>query len=230
MSRVLPADESRNESVKAMGEPLGSLYHELWQEVARLYRKWHEYVELFGSKSSRVELLNKAASTFFRIVQDSLWEETLLHIARLSDPPKSAGRPNLTLQRLPPLIDDKETAAAVRRLIEKMCVATEFCKDWRNRRIAHRDLDFVLSKGAIPLKPASREKVKIALIAIVEILNAVECHYRKTTTFFDGIGSVAGGATSLLYVLDSGIKAESEKRERLRQGHPLASDRHRGDL
>ena len=45
-------------------------------------------------------------------------------------------------------------------------VATEFCRDWRNRHIAHRDLQLALKQGAEPLKPASRSKVREALEAL----------------------------------------------------------------
>ena len=57
--------------------------------------KWEEYLELFGKTSSRIHLLNQSAPVFFKIVQDSLWENIILHLARLTDPPKSAGKNNL---------------------------------------------------------------------------------------------------------------------------------------
>src|SRR2546430_16292006 len=63
----------------------------LWNEVAWLHAKWHEYKELYGEKPPRLELLNRASGFFFRIVQDTLWENTLLHLARLTDPSRSAG-------------------------------------------------------------------------------------------------------------------------------------------
>ncbi|HEV2039416.1 MAG TPA: hypothetical protein VGT81_05105, partial [Casimicrobiaceae bacterium] len=63
------ADEAKQEYIGAMGDVLGSLYHALWQEVAWRHLKWHEYVELFGTKESRIRLINRAAPTFFRIVE-----------------------------------------------------------------------------------------------------------------------------------------------------------------
>jgi hypothetical protein len=80
------SDEAKIERIAKMGEELGELYDALWQQVAWLYQKWGEYVVLFGTKPSRVELLNLAAPKFFRIVQDTLWKDVLLHIARLTDP------------------------------------------------------------------------------------------------------------------------------------------------
>src|SRR6266496_1267585 len=95
------ADEAKADNVRRMGKQLGELYHALWQEAAWLHIKWEEYISLFGTKPSRVELLNRAAPSFFRFVEDSLWEDMTLHVARLTDPPKSKGRANLTIQLLP---------------------------------------------------------------------------------------------------------------------------------
>jgi hypothetical protein len=58
------AEQAKQDYVRAMGEPLGNLYHALWQEVAWLYVVWQEYVELYGSKSSRIDLLNEARRSF----------------------------------------------------------------------------------------------------------------------------------------------------------------------
>ncbi len=139
MSRYRTALETERYYVEQMGEPLGALFYALWQEVAWLNLKWQEYIELFGKKPSRVELLNKAAPLFFRIVQDALWYDILMHIARLTDPPKSRGKPNLTIRRLPELVGNQELDS----LVEEAKEAAEFCRDWRHRRIAHRDLRFL---------------------------------------------------------------------------------------
>jgi len=83
MGEHFTAEENKQNHVEKLGDELGSLYHELWNDVVRLHSKWDEFIELFGSKPSRVELLNKSAPLFFRTAQDSLWESTLLHITRL---------------------------------------------------------------------------------------------------------------------------------------------------
>ena len=93
------AEEAKQDYVSAMGEALGTLYPALCQEVALLFVVWQEYIELYGSKPSRVDLLNEAAPLFFRITQDSVWEGTILHIARLTDPPNQRGRAILRFER-----------------------------------------------------------------------------------------------------------------------------------
>jgi hypothetical protein len=229
MSSHKTAEEVRDSHVKAMGEALGTLYHALWNETAWLYMKWDEYVELFGTKPSRIDLLNESAGLFFRIIQDSLWEDLLIHIARLTDPPKSAGKDNLTIRRLPALIEKKELRGKVAKLIDTAIERADFCRDWRNRSIAHKDLKLATRKGAEPLKGASRAKLKEALSAISDVLNAVSVHYMDSTIMFEGVGSV-NGAVSLLYVLDAGLQAKRERLHWLKTGNYQISDFRPRDL
>jgi hypothetical protein len=92
------AEEAKNDNIAKMGKELGELYSALWQHITLLHANWHEYVELFGTKPSRVELLNKAAHAFFGTIQDELWDTTLLAIARLTDPASTFGKANLSIQ------------------------------------------------------------------------------------------------------------------------------------
>jgi hypothetical protein len=217
------AEESKQVHIDAMGQELGSLYDAMWQQVAWLHTKWEQYVELYGTKESRLTLLNQAAPLFFRVVQDTLWEDVLLHIARLTDSPESMKKANLSIRRFPAEIDDGPTKLAVETLIGEALTASEFCRDWRNRHIAHRDLRLALGGAAIPLKTASREKVKEAIRALDAVLNAISNHYLDSTTFFAPRGT-PGGAHSLLYLLDDGIKADHARRERMRNGTSTPED------
>ena len=84
--------ENKADHVSKMGEEIGLIYDALWQEIAWIHKKWAEYVALFGTTPERIELLNQAAPSFFRTVQDSMWEDVLLHLARLTDSPRSMGK------------------------------------------------------------------------------------------------------------------------------------------
>lgn len=223
MNRARTADEIKEDYIEHMGGPLGKLFHALWQEIAWLHWKWEEYVQLFGTSPSRIELLNSAAPRFFGIVNDSLWEGTLLHISRLTDPQKTSGKDNLTLRRLPALVDDPDLRETVSNLVRIAVQKSEFCRDWRNRHIAHRDLDRAIEEDIIPLHSASRAKVKDALRSIAAVMDAITLYYENSTTKFD-VGGYAGGAESLLYVLDDGLTAEAMRRDRLQRGEYTEED------
>jgi hypothetical protein len=67
------------------------------------------------------------------------------------------------------------------------------------------------------LKPASRAKVRQALECIAKVLNTISEHYMSSTIGFDLIRE-PGGAEEMLYVLDDGIKADIERRQRIKSG------------
>jgi hypothetical protein len=223
------AEESKQANIAAMGGELGPLYDALWQQVAWLHTKWGQYVELYGTKESRLTLMNQAAPLFFRVVQDTLWEDVLLHIARLTDSPESMNKANLSVRRFPEAIDDGATKLSVEALINEALAASEFCRDWRNRHIAHRDLHLALDAAAKPLKDASRAKVKEAIKAIDAVLNAISHHYLDSTTSFGSDGA-SRGARSLLYFLDDGINADHARRERMMDGTFTPGDFDNRDL
>ena len=180
-----------------------------------------------------MELLNEAAPAFTRIVQDSLWEGVILHIARLTDPPKSVGKRNLSIRALEEAVTDSEVKEKVSEAVAEALAASEFCRDWRNRHLAHRDLNLALKLGAKPLKAASRQKVTEALASLSNVLNVVSLKYVESTTLFDidlRVGRSPGGAMSLLYFIDMGVEAEGRRRERLKNGHFDANDYRPRDL
>ncbi len=96
MSESKSHDEVRADYVAAMGDKLGRLFHVLSTELVWLHSLWKQYRILFGDKPARIDLLNETAPFFFRTVQDVFFEDTLLALARLIGPPKSAGKPNLS--------------------------------------------------------------------------------------------------------------------------------------
>jgi hypothetical protein len=154
-----------------MGKELGTVFYALYNEFCWLRLRWRQHVELFGTSPERVDLLNDVANLFFRFVQDSFWDDTLLHISRMTDSPTTSGRKNLTIQRLPSLIADKALAADIANLVSDAVSLAAFARDWRNRAIAHSDLQLAVEEGATPLTPASRRHVALAMQAIDRVLN-----------------------------------------------------------
>jgi hypothetical protein len=144
-----------------------------------------EYVELFGTDVERIELLNRAAPNFFGIIQDVLFQDIMLHVARLTDRVESAGKKNLTVRELPILVRP-EIRGAIERLLEEAKSRTEFCRQWRNRQIAHNDRALALEdKHAEPLPGASRQKLREALAALANVLNAVSEPYGFAPSSFE---------------------------------------------
>lgn len=199
------SQESQAECIDKMGERLGSVYSKLWQELAWLSFKWNEYIALFGSGQSRVDLMNVAAPFFFKCIQRVLWEDTILHIARLTDGARTGKKQNLTICLLPELIDDPELKTNVETSISRMSEVTNFCRDWRNRRIAHKDLELALSNDISGLERVDRIAMNNALKSLGTVLDIVSLHFLNSTTSFN-IALSTDGAQRLLHVLDDGEK------------------------
>lgn len=210
------AEQVRAEYLDRLGPKLGPVFSELKDDLAWLQLKWAEYRELFGESPERIDLLNAAAGLFFRILQDTLWEDALLHLCRLTDPGSMRGKQNLTIQALPGLCDDSALKTEVARLIEEAIAKVSFARDWRNRRIGHRDLGVALGV-ATPLAAGSRGDVSEALSAIHAVVN----HIHETlldATLANEVLAPPTGAEALLYVIRDGLEADSARRERIRSG------------
>ena len=57
---------------------------------------------------------------------------------------------------------------------------------------------------------ATREKVQAAIEAIAAVLNAVSTYYLSSSTAFEITGN-PGGVTSLIRVLDDGLRRKGER-------------------
>jgi hypothetical protein len=214
----MTAEELEKRNVGALGEALGKQYTALYNEVVILHLYWKEYLELFSTNQKRIDRMNQAAPGFFRMLQTELFQTNVLHIARLTDPPQSMGKDNLTLHNLPGLVDDKNLQNKLIGLLALAEQKTSFCREWRNRRFAHYALELALNESsATSLKAVTKETVEAGLKSLADVLNAIESHYFKSGTSFDAVVSL-NGATKLLYVLGDGVKQQQKREEVIQRG------------
>ena len=194
----MTAEESEKRNVEALGIALGKQYTALNTEVIVLHLYWKEYLELFGTNQKRIDRMNQAAPGFFRMLQSELFQANILHLARLTDSPKSVGRDNLTLRNLPDLVGDINLKNKLTGLLALAEQKAAFCRDWRNRRFAHFDLELALEdKTATALAAVTKANMKATLDALADVLNAIELHYFKSGTSFDAVAAL-NGASKLL--------------------------------
>lgn len=223
MSDHKTADRIKAERIDKLGPKLGPVFHALSDDLAWLQVKWAEYRQLFATSPERIDLLNTAAGLFFRILQDTLWEDTLLHISRLTDSPDVGGKRNLTVRALPELCEDQVIRERVSKLVNQAVSASQFARDWRNRRIGHRDLALALEPAAKPLSPASRADVSAALAAIHRVFNEIS-ERMFDSTLADDVITPPTGAEALLYVIRDGLEADQARRQRIKKGEFTQED------
>lgn len=135
----------------------------------------------------------------------------LLHLARLTDPPKTADKPNLSLPRLVALVATSPISRAAEDAMADVQTRCAFAKDWRNRHIAHRDLDLALGQSARSIAYASRQSVNEALAAVTALLNVASRHYLDTENLFSLRPGDDSEAEFLLDVLRAGLAAQLDE-------------------
>lgn len=222
MSNASNSDEIRARYVDALGAPLGEMMHDLYNEVVWVHAKWVEYRELFGTNEERLALLNESASWTFFIVQRVLIDDIILHLARLTDSPRSKGKQTVTIQALPKLLDSKRIQAEIRERVEVVVADLEFARVHRNRRIAHRDLRTMRDAHPEPLPAATREAIERSLEGIRGVMNFIEGELLDSNVFYeDGVHSLRG-ASMLLRQLAAGRERIDEIIRIRREGGPEA--------
>ena len=217
MSRHHSTDEVRIAHVAALGQDLGELFTVLENALTLIFWRWQQYRALYGGGQARFDLMNGSGSFFFWTVQQMIWEDTLLAIARLTAGPKSAGKSHLTMQRVGTLISDTQLRASVQEQVDTLVRSTAFAKVWRDRRLAHRALDLAMGTAAQPLPPTSVPEVEDALTQMASILNAIGLHYMRSTTAFQN-SPIIGGALDVLYAIRDGERVEALRQRHLEAG------------
>lgn len=185
-------DEVRSEYISSMGQELGASFYELYRKLVELHVLWQQYRQLFGSDPETVHLLNRTSGLFFKIVQDELWDSVLLGVSRMTDPPATGKKKNLTIQSLPPLISNTELQGEVQNLCDKALAAAEFAREHRNKRIAHQDDDYLSNRNSDPLSGISRALVEKMLAALRAVLNRLDLHFRDNTVMYEDFVDESG--------------------------------------
>jgi hypothetical protein len=178
------------------------------RDVLNLYVKCHEYVQLVGTDSKRIVILNRAASKFFQIFQEAAWSDLVIDLARITGPMTTGREPrikhNLTIGRLPDLVGQKfqhEVKEKVKLAIKK----SDFVIEARNQILAHRDLGVALSSNAGGIRRGNSHEMADAVYAVKE---AVETAFPGYIAWQHAT-SLPGGSDDLVASLDFALKQKA---------------------
>ena len=157
-----------------LGTEFGTAFHGLFNDWSLGLMRLKEFRELFGCKGD-VALLNAlTGDSFTWDIQHIFWDDLLLRVCRLTDPPRSGRKLNLSITRLPSFVKKKEPKLCqeVQSCIDTAVKEAEFARDSRNRRISHSDWDRAMQRGD-PLAQATLQQVGSALDAVHAVLNTI---------------------------------------------------------
>ena len=218
------AAQVRSRHIRDLGPDLGPVFNLLQNDVTWLHARWKLYRQLYARSPERVDFLNKVAGHFFGVIQNTLYEDVLLNLARLTDPPRSgSGQDTLSLRALPPLIADPALKSAIEALVQSALNACEAARTWRHKHIAHRDLALALASISDPPGAPSRAEIEAALGAIRAVLDRLE------PLAFESFAPAGRDADSVVHYLREGFRAEEQQMERFRQGKLAPEDLQRED-
>lgn len=118
---------------------------------------------------------------------------------------------------------DGALAEEVEALIGARASTWGFAKGWRDKTLAHRDLDTALGRRAEPLEGIGRAEVEGALESLRAVLNLIHERRLGGSVLFEGLHRI-GDADALIALLRIGSLAAKERRARFLAGRPLPSD------
>jgi len=201
-----------------LSEESEKVFDALWKHITELHAEWKSLLQLFGVSQAQSDFLNKFAGAFFDTVYRTLIRDILLGISRLTDPLSTARRDNLVLERLATLPEVQEDSAlsskVAAKLSEVKAKATSI-RDYRNKYLAHLDLEASLGSGSDVLPGIRRQDIDAVLDGFADLFNLIEQALRGSTVMFNEV-AINGGPESLLRHLED---AQSWK------GLPLAERR-----
>lgn len=186
-----------------MGHEFGSVFYSLSNELVSLTSKWNEYKTLYENQS-RVELLNKAAPYFAFLVQNVLWENIILNIAKITDHVKKGNDKSVTLLLLNGYLKDREFQKYIKPKLTKVVKTAGFSRELRNQWLAHKDFNRAIGQSGITLKWPNAKMINEFLSSSYELMNAFEQKYLGSTTMYE-LSDHSGGSLSLLYKIEDGI-------------------------
>jgi hypothetical protein len=173
-------------------EELRGAIMQLCNDVAMLRHKWASYLDLYGSQE-HTALLSDVAPAFFQLIDEALRNDIIMGICRLSDPGHTLSTENLSLATLVARCNAVPNALA---LLTAFQSAAGCVRLYRNRRVAHNDLNARIRPHEDPLPEIERRQIDEIIRLATSTLKAVYEHYCKTDLPFEPIDR--GGVRDLV--------------------------------
>ena len=188
--------------------PVKEVYDLLKTEVTWLHGRWICYRQLFAQSEARINMLDECASAFFFIIQDVLFDEVQICLCKLTDPANTGKIDNLSLEQLQLRLEvhgDSGLSVKNRILLDALQTQATPFRTWRNKQLAHLDLQTSMQNRANPLPGVSRKMIDDALSLIGEYLNAIEIFYNDNEYGYENFIMGSDG-NQLISILKYGLR------------------------
>jgi hypothetical protein len=180
-------------------EPIKELFSHFAGQAIHAHAKWTMFRHLYVESPKNIELLNRTAPGFFALAQQALFDDMIVSLLRMLDPP-SIPHSNPVLQRLLDSLSPEVKATLEPQLKYSLDCAlstAQTLRHHRNKRIAHQDLNILLSIGDAQLDPTSCAEIRQTLEHIEAFLGTIYAHFTNSVFMWD-VADIRGGSDSLL--------------------------------
>lgn len=196
------------------------LFNVLWEEVCNLSAKWRLYLDLFANDENR-HVINDTAPGAFSLIESALRSDMIMIIGRLTDPPETGPKSNLSLETLIRELQPYCTAewhSGLAADLAAIRVRVAPFKENRNRKVGHIDKPTALAQVPDPALGIGRSQVEQALAMISQLLNRISLHFTDTTHMFERV-LIHGNGEHLIFYLGAALEHFEERRRRELPGH-----------
>ena len=178
-------------------------------QVLQAHIGWAQFRFLFTVSDRRMTVLSNTAPGFFAVLRDVLRNEAFMGIRRLTDPPETSGKRNLSLRTLVKLADassnlrlSSEANAKLTELLARAKTIREVGDVW----IAHTDLVRALSDTPLADLKVQRGEVDEVLRLIRELVWLFADHLSEARVNYD-LPIIVGDADALARFLEGATNA-----------------------
>ncbi len=200
-------------SCQDLPEDVQAIFQDLCEDLVSLHGKWQLYLDLFSDRET-VDLLNDVAMASFQMLEESLRSDMTMSICRLTDPPQSCGKDNLSIKVL---VDRLGHVRGLTALWDNFHACCNRVRDYRNKRVGHNDLHVALRPHDNPLPNVTRADIEAILAAGAELINhAYRDYVEGGELCFQPLH--IGGGKDLVQCLKSGWEHDQVEHRRLLGG------------
>ena len=131
-------------------EELQQEFETLRNQAIYLIQTFNTYNDLFFSGPEVERILRKSAEMFFGDINIMMIEYLTLLVCRLTDPPKTSGKTNLTIQHMNELLRENNfLTPEIETLSDSIMAYRELLEPVRNKIVAHMDRDTYIQDLAL---------------------------------------------------------------------------------
>ena len=192
---------------------LDELFNVVNDEVTWLHTIWELFNQLYWSGAENFEIMDGTAPEFFGILRTMMFEEMVMIVNRLIDPPVTFGKANASLERLVEQIDNETHADLVISLRNKLTnirTSASAFRTWRNKRVSHNDLSTALEKDN-PLPIVMRGQAQMVIREIAEFTNQLSLAILGGPQSYMPFIAAHGDGTALMQYLKIAMKNQNEE-------------------